>query len=57
MDDLTEGSILDLNEEWKPIGLVKKHQKTQPFTITIFFFFLASFYFVVYKILTSLYDF
>jgi hypothetical protein len=38
MDDLTEGSILDLNHEWKPIGLVKKYQKTKPFTITIFFF-------------------
>lgn len=56
MDELIEGSILNMNEEWKPIGLVKKHQKTKPIIVVIFCFSIASFYFIIYKILTSLYE-
>lgn len=55
MDELIEGSILNLNEEWKPIGFVKKHEKIKQISVIIFCFSIASFYFIIYKILTSLY--
>lgn len=55
MDDLIEASILNLDEEWKPIGLVKKYEKTKQITVIIFCFSIATFYFIIYKILTSLY--
>ena len=55
MDELIEGSILNLDEEWKPIGLVKKHEKIKKITVVIFCFSIATFYFIIYKILSSLY--
>lgn len=55
-DDYIEGSIFDLDDEWKPIGLVPKHRsRNNNVKIIIFCACIGTFAYILYSTLHDLY--
>ncbi len=47
-DEYVEGSVLDLNEEWKPIGVVRKDRRVSQRKIIAFYVIIILLYYYVY---------
>tara|TARA_Y100000022_G_C12912004_1_gene223211 strand:- start:125 stop:328 length:204 start_codon:yes stop_codon:yes gene_type:complete len=47
-DEYVEGSVLDLNEEWKPIGLVRKDRRVSQHKVLAFYVIVILLYYFVY---------
>lgn len=56
-NEYIEGSIFDLNDEWKPVGLVPKHRsRNRKLKLLIFFSVITTFSYIIYYVLNSTYS-
>ena len=52
-DEYVEATILDLNDEWKPVGLVRKSDRTSSYKVFAFCICIFTvYYFVYYSLVT-----
>ena len=50
-DEYVDGSVLDMNEEWRPMGIVRKDRRVSQNRIITFYVIVVLLYYFVYVIM------
>jgi len=50
-DEYVEGSVLDMNDEWRPMGIVRKDRRVSQNKIITFYVIIVLLYYFVYVIM------